>query len=65
MWSAARWRHRIAAALPPLTLKRHLLSRMKTMFTAGTLSMIGGHLWRRACRSSSPLPSPFVYRRAA
>jgi len=24
--------------------------------TAGTLSMIGGHLWRRACRSSSPLP---------
>ena len=63
--SAARPRHRIAVP-PSLTLKQHLLFRIeKTVFTAGTLSMIGGHLWRHACRSSSPLPQRFVYRCAA
>jgi len=38
-------RSRMWSAAPPhVTLKRHLLSRMKMMFTAGTLSMIGGHI---------------------
>ena len=50
----------------PSRWKQHLLIRIeKTVFTAGTLSMIGGHLWRHACHSSSPLPQRFVYRRAA